>query len=164
MTSPSGRERTRFVADAMLGSLARKLRALGFDTSYFRSGEDSALLAEAARDGRIVLTADRRLPSLAGKKGVGCILVEGRGDGPRIRSIVRGARASGVPLSRGDPLCSVCGGALRTLTRGQVTGRVPPSVERRHRKFYECSVCGKTYWRGSHWKRLRSLARNLRGT
>ena len=57
--------RTRFVADAMLGSLARKLRALGFDTAYYKSGDDLGIITLAARSSRIILTADRSLASLA---------------------------------------------------------------------------------------------------
>ncbi len=48
----------RFVADAMLGSLARKLRIFGFDTLYFKDGGDSELLKLAKSEGRILLTSD----------------------------------------------------------------------------------------------------------
>ncbi len=41
----------RFVADAMLGSLARKLRIFGFDTLYFREGPDLELELHRARRG-----------------------------------------------------------------------------------------------------------------
>ncbi|HVB95073.1 MAG TPA: Mut7-C RNAse domain-containing protein [Nitrososphaerales archaeon] len=37
------KSRPRFIADAMLGSLARKLRIFGFDTSYFSDGRDIEL-------------------------------------------------------------------------------------------------------------------------
>lgn len=147
----------------MLGSLARKLRMLGLDASYFRSGDDYSLLSAARREGRIILTADRALSSMARRRGLTVILVSGRTDGARLRVMARSANASGIPLVRGDPLCSVCGGGLRKLTREDVTGRVPAPVERRHRLFYECSVCQKLYWRGSHWKKLRSLVRYLDG-
>ena len=38
---------SRFVADVMLGRLARWLRALGYDTLYFRDAPDRQLLALA---------------------------------------------------------------------------------------------------------------------
>jgi uncharacterized protein with PIN domain len=151
--------RARFVADAMLGSLSRKLRVLGFDTAYYRSGGDDALLVLASDEGRIILTSDRTLASLARARGVRALLVEGRNDRARIRSIVSAARASGVPLRRGDSLCSVCGATLLPLARSAALGLVPPTVGRRHRLFFRCSACGQVYWRGSHWKKLRSLAR-----
>ena len=155
-------QRTKFVADAMLGSLARKLRALGFDTSYFRSGEDSALLDMARKEARVILTADRILAARADGRGLNAILVTGNTDGARLRAIAAAAKASGLSLVPGDSLCAVCGGALRALNKRDVAGRVPPSVERRHRQFYVCASCGKLYWRGSHWKKLRSFARGLR--
>jgi len=68
----------------------------------------------------------------------------------------------GICLVGGEPLCSVCGGELETLSRKDVAGKVPPSVEGRHRLFYKCLSCGQLYWRGGHWKKLRSLARRLR--
>ncbi len=153
--------RTRFAADAMLGSLARKLRALGFDTAYYKSGDDAGLLRLASESGRIVVTADRELASLARSRGVRAILVTGNGDGQRIRRMAEGARAQGIDLTRGDPLCSVCGGELLSVRKVEIAAIVPPSVVTRHRLFFRCSDCGQLYWRGSHWKRLMSLARNL---
>lgn len=158
---PPEEGRTKFVTDAMLGSLARKLRALGFDATYYKSGDDAGLLGAAEREERIVLTSDRDLASRGVSKGVAVVLVSGRTDGARVSAMARGCRAMGVRIVRGAPLCSVCGGELEALKRRGVTGKVPPSVEERHRLFYRCYACGKLYWRGSHWKKLRSLARRL---
>lgn len=158
---PRGRERTRFAADAMLGSLARKLRALGFDTTYYRSGEDSGLLEAARLGGRTILTSDRQLAAAAPSKGVMAVLLSQRSDGARAAAVAREFRKKGVPLVRGSPLCSVCGGELEPLGRREARGKVPPAVERRHRLFYWCAACGKMYWRGGHWKKLRSLVRRL---
>ena len=152
----------RFVADAMLGSLARKLRALGFETSYYKEGDDERLLVVASGEGRVILTSDRSLAAHAGAEGARAILVEGTNDRARIRGIVRSARLAGIPLLAGDSLCSSCGGALRTIPRAAALGTVPPSVGQRHRLFFVCTQCGQVYWRGSHWKKLMSLARLLR--
>ena len=146
----------------MLGSLARKLRALGFDTTYYRAGGDKALLEFATRGRRVVLTSDRSLAARAKASGVRAILVGGSNDRARINGIVRAARVAGIPLLAGESLCSVCDGELRPLPRAAALSLVPPSVGRRHRLFFRCSVCGQVYWRGSHWKRLMSLARLLK--
>jgi uncharacterized protein len=158
---PPARERTRFVADAMLGTLARKLRALGFDTSYYKTGEDGGLLGVAIKEGRTVLTSDRALAGRATRRGVSVVLLSQKSDGARISAIARVFRESGLPLERSAPLCSLCGGELEVLQRKDVQGRVPKSVQDRHRLFYRCEGCGHIYWRGSHWKKLRSLARRL---
>lgn len=154
--------KTHFVADAMLGSLCRKLRAFGFDTAYYRAGSDSGIITLARAQKRVILTSDRSLAAMAPSKGLVAVLVEGKSDGERISSISRAAAASGTQLVRGDPLCSLCGGDLFTIRRVDVLGEVPPSVTVRHRLFYRCGSCGKYYWRGSHWKKLRSLSRRLR--
>jgi uncharacterized protein len=160
---PPGRQSSpRFLADAMLGSLARKLRALGFETAYYREGDDTELLALALSEGRVVLTSDRSLAARAGAKGVRALLVEGSNDRARIRGIVRSARLAGVTLQRGDSLCSNCGGELQAISRASALGMVPPAVGRRHRLFFRCLKCGQIYWRGSHWKKLMSLARLLK--
>lgn len=154
--------RTRFVADAMLGSLCRKLRALGFDTSYYNAGNDSGLIKAALSQKRIILTSDRSLAASASSKGLNVIFVAGKSDGERLSLISRAATVSGTKLVRGDPLCSLCGGELSTLRKADVLGDIPPSVRVRHRLFYRCRSCGQFYWRGSHWKKLRSLSRRLK--
>lgn len=158
---PRRRRSTAFVADAMLGSLARKLRALGFDTSYYREGDDEGIICAAARERRLILTSDASLAQRAKARKVEVFLLTGRTDGIRLASLVAQARSSGVRLVRGDSLCSVCGGMLESITRAGVSGKVPPSVVRRHRFFRRCMTCGRYYWRGSHWKKLRWLERIL---
>lgn len=145
----------------MLGSLARKLRAFGFDTSYYRGGEDSDLIRLASSDGRIVLSSDKSLVDRARARKLAALLITGGTEGKRISSLGSGAIDAGLMLSRGEPRCSVCNGNLERIPRAKVKGRVPPLVETRHRLFYRCLACGKYYWRGSHWKKLRWLERQL---
>ena len=152
---------TRFVADAMLGSLARKMRALGFDTLYYSDGGDDGIMGIARSEDRVVLTADRSLAERARTGKASVLLVSGKSDGRRLASLLATAKSSGVSLVRGIPLCSLCGGDLQRLKRADVAGRVLPSVERRHRLFFKCVECGQYYWKGSHWKKLRWLGRIL---
>jgi uncharacterized protein with PIN domain len=158
---PKVEARTRFVADAMLGSLCRKLRALGFDTTYYRSGSDSGILGEAHVQKRVILTSDRTLWRSASSSGLGVILILGKNDGERIATISRAAAVHGTRLVRRDPRCSLCNGELISLRKDDVSGDVPTSVILRHRVFNRCRDCGHIYWRGSHWKKLRSLSRRL---
>ena len=153
--------RTKFAVDAMHGSLARKLRAIGFDSAYYMRGEDSGIIELAARGGRVILSSDRSLVSRASSCGLPAILLRGKSDGSRIREISLGAKRLGIALRRGGSLCSLCGGELETLSRAGVSGLVPPSIERRHRLFFRCTSCGHLYWHGGHWKKLRSLTRQL---
>ena len=162
--APAGKRGSQFIADAMLGSLARKLRALGFDTQYYRSGDDAGMIEEASDSGRVILTSDRSLATRANAKGVAAILLTGRTDAERLGAAARGAVHLRTPMVRGDPLCSICNGELQKVPKGDIAGEVPPSVSARHRLFFRCTSCGHVYWRGSHWKKLMALARRLEGT
>ena len=53
----------KFLADVMLGRLARWLRVLGYDTLYSRKGIDSLLVVQAFREDRIVLTRNAKIYS-----------------------------------------------------------------------------------------------------
>src|SRR3712207_2312024 len=51
----------RFLCDAMLGGLAKWLRAAGYDTYYAREGtdvSDASLTRKALEEGRVLLTSD----------------------------------------------------------------------------------------------------------
>jgi len=154
----------RFVADAMLGSLARKLRIFGFDTSYFAEGGDLELEALARRERRVILTSDKRLFAHSDERGLQAILVEGKTDGARLRSIARKV-GPGMTLRLGGgraSRCAVCNGELELIGKGDAAaGKLPPKVLARHRLFYECRSCSRYYWRGKHWDRLRRLSYSL---
>jgi uncharacterized protein with PIN domain len=52
----------RFVADSMLGRLAKWLRALGFDVLYHPFADDHEVVAWARERGAVVLTRDTGFP------------------------------------------------------------------------------------------------------
>ena len=149
--------RPKFIVDAMLGSLARKLRIFGFDTSYYKTGEDSDLLRVAGEEGRAIVTSDRALGETAGRRGLLAFVVVGRKDRERIVSLVEQAERFHCPLVGGDPLCALCNGSLSEAKRENVRGLLPSKLVAKHRRYHICEECGKVYWHGSHWNRLRKI-------
>lgn len=151
----------RFVADAMLGSVARKLRIFGFDTVYFSEGGDDALEALARRERRVILTSDRPLFKHTRAEGLRACLVEGRTDRARLLSVRRQVGPEmAFKLGRGrTSRCAVCNGRLEVLRKRDAAARmVPAKVLARHRLFYRCTTCSRLYWHGRHWERLRRLS------
>jgi uncharacterized protein with PIN domain len=152
-----------FIADAMLGSLARKLRVFGFDTLYDRSANDEMMVRLAVKQRRVILTADRLLASAAAASGASVILVRGETDAQRLRDIAPRVTRLGLDMEAGGPSrCALCNGSLKSISKGELGEKVPRGVSSRHRLFYLCAECGHIYWRGSHWKKLRRLQGVLR--
>jgi len=148
----------RFVADVHLGTLARYLRLLGFDTRYRNDLDDVQLSRIAGRGRRILLTRDvgllKRTAVLRGhwlratdperqlQEVVGALQLQ------------RGLR----PFTR----CMSCNGRLATMVRAEAEGRVPLRVYRRFRAFARCRRCTRIYWRGTHFQRLQRLVARVR--
>jgi uncharacterized protein with PIN domain len=114
----------KFVADVMLGKLARWLRILGFDTVYGNRAEDRELLQTAWRDRRVLLTRDHRL--LESAKNIRGLLVES--DDWRAQLVqVLGAfelRLGARPFSR----CLACNARLKRLSRKDARNLVAPYI------------------------------------
>jgi len=62
-------EQNKFIVDAMLGSLAKWLRLLGYDTLYSTSYNDAQIISIAARAKRIMVTSDKGLYRRAIRRG-----------------------------------------------------------------------------------------------
>lgn len=148
----------RFVCDAMLGGVARKMRIVGFDVLYFSEGPDSAVERIAEEEGRVILTSDRALYAHATRKGLASILVTGQTDARCIAEVVEKAPKAAIPMKAGPSRCADCNSVLDVLSRSDATGRVPQSVSARHRQFFACPSCGKLFWKGGHWERLRKVS------
>lgn len=134
----------RFVADVMLGRLARWLRALGYDTLYFRDAPDRRLLAVALAEGRRLLTRDVALARRAREAG---LLVRAEGLDAQIEEV---AQACGLAGRRALSRCLECNGLLAPSSPAAVRGRVPPYTFATQREFWTCAGCDRVYWAGTH--------------
>jgi uncharacterized protein with PIN domain len=135
-----------FIADCMLGKLAKWLRILGFDVLYFSKIEDSELVRIAVRDGRVLLTRDTKLAGRARTVRTLFILSEKWEDQVRQVLDVFSLRDEAALHSR----CIACNIALKPLSRERVRNLVAPFVLERGREFALCPGCGRVYWKGSH--------------
>jgi uncharacterized protein len=138
-----------FLLDGMLGSLARKLRILGFDTLFDVESDDKELIRIAKDTNRKLVTADMELYLMSRRKRIPSILISSRSERGRLYELLSKVGEPGIDLAR-LARCSVCNGRLEN------TG-----ISDRDRAIYKCVDCGKNYWKGSHWKRLSSLFREV---
>lgn len=156
-------EEQRFIADTMLGDLARWLRIMGYDVIYYKDLEDHQIIEAAMMGDRIILTRDRGLFHKARKASVRAVLVESTDSAERIAEV---AKKTGIEI-RADPSlsrCPECNGVLEKVGRERVRDRVPPAALSAYEEFYLCTRCGNVYWAGSHWENIRRKIEEARET
>lgn len=148
--SESKASNLKFIADAMLGRLARWLRLLGFDTLYHRDISDAELLRIARQDSRIILTRDTHFFSF--KDFADYFFVNSDNTFEQLEEIIVEFRISGFEPAR----CTTCNGILSEIqNKRDVKGLVPDYVYIHINRFMRCDNCGNVYWEGSHIKRFR---------
>ncbi len=145
----------RFLIDINAGALTRWLRAMGYDAVCFPEATDAELAAIAMREGRVLVTRDRGFPRLraAAEGRLRVVFLREQEPMAQMRQVVAGLSLSAD--GRAFTLCLRCNEALRDRSRASVEGLVPPFVFETQRWFKECPACGKLYWRGTHWQRMR---------
>ena len=143
----------RFVLDTHLGKLARHLRMAGFDCLYRNDYRDSELVTAALAEQRIILTRDLGL--LKQRLVTHGYFVRATESEGQLREVVRVLQLqSGLrPFTR----CRECNAALREVPKTEVEARLPPKVRAAYEHFQLCPGCGRIYWEGSHYARLRRL-------
>ncbi len=139
-----------FVADVHLGTLARYLRLLGFDTLYDNHSGDAELVRRSVAERRILLSRDVGL--LKHKVLTRAHYVRATDPACQLEEIVRALdlRRQIRPFTR----CMRCNGRLRRMAVGSVAGQVPSRVRATQCRFARCGSCGRVYWPGTHFARL----------
>jgi uncharacterized protein with PIN domain len=150
----------RFIVDGMLGRLAKWLRILGYDTTYFPHLDDDQLVRLARAEGRLLLTRDR---GLARRRGLQCLLVESDHLEEQLGQILAElAPTEKHPSPPGAQRCPVCNTPLQRVEKPELKGRVPPHIFRAHKDFSLCPSCDKIYWPGTHWARMQEKLAEFR--
>jgi len=147
----------KFIADVNLGKLARKMRLLGFDTSYSNNFSDKEIIRQAIKEKRTILTRD-----------VGLLKVKTVTRGYWVRSVYANEQTMEVvkkfdlfnliqPFTR----CSVCNGLLHPVAKEQVIAELPERTKRYFNEFYRCTGCARVYWKGTHYQKITRFIEDL---
>ena len=147
---------TKFLADVMLGRLAKWLRILGYDTLYFRDMDDRELIRRATQDDRILLTRDRELSQ---RDGFRVMLITDEDLESQLAQILEEMDLE--PWGENSIRCPVCNQILQSISRKIIQAEVPRYVWATHRDFSRCPDCGKIFWKGTHWDRIRERLRRV---
>jgi uncharacterized protein with PIN domain len=152
--------RPRFLADCNVGRLARWLRALGYDASYHAHIADGELVREAAAEDRVLLTRDRDLMKrrVIQSGVVRAILIRDDEVTAQLRQVFE---ALGLDLEHSLTRCIECNSELQPRLADRVADLVPPYVQRTQSRYSQCPSCGRVYWAGTHWRRMREVLAGL---
>ncbi len=147
----------RFVLDGHLGRLAAYLRLLGFDTLWRNDFDDETLIQFSQQEERALLTRDQGL--LKRKMVTRGYWVRSTVPREQAREVLErfDLRRNVAPFTR----CLVCNGMLRSAPFEEVKEQLLPGTARAYREFWRCDQCAKVYWKGSHYRRMEALVREV---
>jgi uncharacterized protein with PIN domain/sulfur carrier protein ThiS len=150
---PQPLRRTRFVLDVHLGRLAVYFRMLGFDAKYGKDWRDEQLARLARTEQRILLTRDRELLKRNEVTHGYCI----RATSTRLQLIEVIDRFDLSKSIRPFTRCLLCNVPLEPASPDHVARNVPPASRQHYDEFSRCPCCDRTYWKGSHYRRMTRL-------
>ena len=136
----------KFAVDVMLGSLAKWLRILGFDTFYSNNIGDNQLLEFAWREKRILLSRDHQL--INGVNPEQALLIESKNLPQQLRQVV-----SAFHLGNAVALfsrCVDCNVKVVPIDKAMIEKKIPAFVYQNYNEFWICSQCGQIFWPGTH--------------
>lgn len=152
-----------FIADAMLGKLARKLRILGFDTLYIKEIEDDEILDIGIKEKRIILTSDKQLSQRISKLECNGILVNYQAEIDNLANIFLYCKIANLKyIPNVYSRCALCNGQIFPIEKELVDlSAVPLKVLQNNKTFFTCSFCHKLYWNGIHVKKINDMVTKL---
>ena len=143
----------RFLCDEMLGQLCRYLRAAGYDTLLASNGyPDRVLLQRCHDEGRFFLTQDQLIREHKAARNIALILPQG--DIDQLAALL-GTQFRLDWLGKAFTRCLVDNSMLLVADAASAES-VPRDAVRPNEPLTVCPACGRVYWQGSHYKRMRA--------
>jgi uncharacterized protein with PIN domain len=133
---------------------------LGYDTLHENAIPDAQIRRLAHEERRIVLTRDRELLKCR-EIFFGCYVHALK---PEAQLCEVAARFDLSAHARPFTLCLRCNLPLDQATEQQVRAYAPEPVLEIHRVFHRCAGCGRIYWEGSHFARMKSVLQDTLGS
>jgi hypothetical protein len=141
----------KFICDNMLGKLAKWLRIVGYDTSYYSFIEDKELIEKALKENRIILTRDTQI--VKQKKVVKYVFIESDYVIEQLNQIVKELNIN-ITENKLFSICLICNKKLSKVKKEEVKQKVPTYVYQTKRNFAFCSQCRRVYWKGTHFENV----------
>lgn len=142
----------KFIADEMLGKLARWLRMKGIDVLYETRISDDRLLQLANQEDRIILTRDTRLVKRL-RPDQFLFIEHNYLDDQMKQFDEKYPRLS--QTGRAFTRCVECNAVLEKIPKEAVRDKVWPYVYQTQENFTTCPHCHRIYWQATHVQQIR---------
>ena len=154
----------KFIADCMLGRLAKWLKILGFDVLFFSKAEDKDLVELSRRESRVLLTRDSGLIEKTARRKNRLFIKSDDWEDQVVQVLDEYGLWDEVrPNSR----CLACNLALKPLAKARAKNLVTPYVLDHASSFALCAGCGRVFWQGTHFgdmeRKIESLLKRRPG-
>ncbi len=134
----------KFIADAMLGKLAKRMRILGFDVFFDPALNDNEIIRLSLEQDRVILTRDKALSArpLATKH----LFIKSEQVAEQLEQVCSSFHLTTAPFTR----CSKCNEPIIFIAKREILDLVPQHVSENNTVFYQCPKCCRIYWAGTH--------------
>ena len=149
----------KFILTKELGRLAKWLRILGYDASYFEEPNLSSLIIISLREGRMILTRNSRLRQHHGLKMVYIKSDDLSQQLEQVKEELRLRPHKEKMFSR----CVLCNKILKDVRKSEVKKKVPEFVFQTQENFVKCPQCDRVYWQGTHWGKVEQYLKKMIG-
>ncbi|MEA1885582.1 MAG: Mut7-C RNAse domain-containing protein [Bacteroidota bacterium] len=147
----------KFILDAHLGKLAKYLRLCGFDTLFNNHYNDPEIVNIAEKEKRIILTRDREM--LKNNRVTHGYWVRSQKNEEQLKEVL--TRLDLKKQVRLYTRCMVCNTPLEEVDKEDIEDRLQPGTRRYYSEFKLCPGCGRIYWCGSHYEKMKKLIGNI---
>ena len=154
----------KFLVDAMLGNLAKKLRLLGFDAKFCLDNKDNNLSKILKNEDRILITRNIKLAEKFNKQNLQVIYLTTNNEDEQFFQIKEQTQIKIFDISVNNTRCTLCNGELNHVEKNTIKNKIPYNVFQKTNDFWKCSLCKKIYWEGTHIQHLQSFVRKLNDT
>ena len=127
---------------------------MGYDVEYLRGIDDDILLALAKTEKRVLLTRDLELYRRATAKGIDAFYVEGKTEAKRLAALSKRFELV-LEIDLRSSRCPRCNSPIQAVPKADIAGKVEQNTFAHYDEFWECPKCGKVYWQGAHWPKIR---------
>ena len=150
----------KFLADRMLGKLAKELRMLGYDTIYYRGENTYPLIKLAREEGRVILTRNTKLIPKRPEDRI--IRVMEDKSALQLRELIQ-KKVISLNEENLFSRCLLCNVLLDEISRKEAEGKVPDFIFYQQKEFSRCPQCLRIYWQGSHQDNMQKKVEELFG-